>query len=219
MRRSGAALTVLGTSGLVATNASAQTGDGARGIFGDDVGDGGDLWAFVRGRMSSYGRVGSPDPAITLADRLRNEFNANADAWIDYGNWVIDEADVEPIGDTVVQVDVVLTRLRWPTADERVATTIDVDYDDATAQFTGLEWRAEAADDPDYQATVKNDAAENGADELQEFRRKFIATDDGEDHALPSSEYVSAHAGRYASLIELGEEGRSVLELFLGDLR
>jgi len=219
-RRAGVALTALGGSGLAATTASAQTDSSAsRGIFGEDVGDGGDLWAFLRGRMEGYGTVSPPEDAATLADRMRNEFNANSADWIDYGNWVIEEAGVEPIGDTVVQVDVALTRLRWPTVDETVATAIDVNYDDTLGEFTGLEWRLGAPEDPDYQATVKNDAAENGAAELAEFRRKFIATEDGERHELPSSEYVSAHAGRYASLIEIGDEGRSVLELFLGELR
>ncbi|PCR88691.1 hypothetical protein [Natrinema ejinorense] len=214
LRASGATLAAAGSAGLATTTASAQTN--SQGILADGVGEGGDFMAFIRGRIDGYGLAGAPETAATLADRLRNEFNANSEHWINYGNWLIDEGGVTALGDTVVGVDVAIDWTRWPTRSESVATTIDAGYDTDTDEFTSLEWRLEEATDPDYQATIKNEAAENGADELAEFRREFIDTDGNGNHEIPSSEYVSHHVGKYSSAIELGKEGRSVLELLLG---
>jgi len=211
LRRSGTALAAAGGAGLATTTASAQT-ETSGGILADGVGEG-DVWAFLRGRLSMPTRV--TNDATTLADRLRNEFNANTDAWIAYGNWLGAEHDVAPLGSTTVGVDVAVTD--WFADDDVVATTIDGDYDTETDEFTGLEWRLESPDDPDYEATIKDEAAANGADELAEFRRKFIDTETG-DHEIPPSEYVSEHLGRYSGVIELGGDGHTALELLLGEV-
>lgn len=216
-RTAGAALTVSGASVLASTTASAQT-DSQQGILADGVGESGHFWAFIQGKIDGYGLAGTPETAETLADRMRNEFNANSEAWLEYGNWLVAEHDVSPMGDTIVGVDVAITRSRWISRDESVATTIDVGYDTDTEQFTRLEWRLGEPDEPDYEAMVKNKAAENGADELAEFRREFIDTTGEGNHAIPSTEYVSHHVGKYSSAIELGEDGNSVLELLLGEV-
>ncbi len=210
-RRAGATLTALGGAGLATTTASAQT-QTEGGILADGVGEG-DVWAFLQGRLSMPTRV--TNDAATLADRLRNEFNANADAWIAYGNWLIDEHGVEPLGSTTVAVDVAVTD--WFDEPDIVATTIDAAYDTEADEFTGLEWRLGSPESPDYEATIKDEAAANGADELAEFRRKFIDAEDG-DHEIPPSEYVSEHLGRYSGVIELGPDGHTALELLLGEV-
>lgn len=217
MQASGATLTAVGTAGFASTSAAAQS-DTQQGILADGVGESGDMWAFIRGKISGYGLAGAPETAETLADRMRNEFNANSADWIAYGNWLVAEHGVSPMGDTIVGVDVSITRTRWATRDESVATTIDAGYDSEADEFTHLEWRLGAPDEPDYEATLKNTAAENGADELAEFRREFIATEDGEDHKIPSTEYVSRHVGKYSSAIEFGEDSQSVLDLLLGEV-
>ncbi|WP_337653283.1 hypothetical protein [Halomontanus rarus] len=212
----------LATTGSLAVastvpTASAQSSSSAppQGILSNGMGEGGDRSAFFRGLIASYrGSFGTPDTAETLADRMRNEFVANSDAWIDYGNWLIDEHDVTVLGSATIAVDVTITRMRWPTRDATVETTINATYDEDANAFTGLDWRLEPAEDPHYQVEIKNRAAEHAADELQSFRRQFIDPENG--HELPDSEYVSTIAGKYSTDIGLGEDSRNVLELLLG---
>jgi len=208
--------TVVGTVGLATTTASAQT-DAQQGILADGVGEGGDLRAFILGQIDGLS-LGPPEAtAATLADRLRNEFNANSSHWINYGNWLIDEYGVTALGDTLIAVDVKVDR--WVTDTETVATTIDAGYDTETDTFTSLEWRLGAPDDPDYQAALIDDAAKNGSDELAEFRREFIDTSGEGNHELPSRQYVSRMAGRYSRFVTVGDDGQSVFELLLGEIR
>ncbi|MFP8891834.1 hypothetical protein ACLI4U_18990 (plasmid) [Natrialbaceae archaeon A-CW2] len=211
MRRSGAALTTVGVAGL-AQSASAET-NSRQGILADGVGEGGDLFAFVRGFASKYrDSFGPPDQLETLSDRARNEFNANSQAWVDYGNWLITEQDVEPLGGATVAVDWELTRGRWPTGHGDLETHIDVGFDDDNDRFTSIEWHDESVDEPDYYVTLRNHAAESAADELSEFRREYIE----DEKSVPDVEYVSRLAGRYADGIALGEDSSNVVGLFIG---
>ena len=127
------------------------------------------------------------------------------------------EYGVTALGDTTVAVDVQVSQIIGEA--DVVPTTIDVGYDTEADEFTSLGWLLEEANDPDYEAVVMDDAAENGSDELAEFRRKFIDTDGGGNHELPSSEYINHHAGKYSRYIGLGEEGQTVFELLLGEVR
>lgn len=163
------------------------------------------------------GGYGAPPNAETLAERMSNEFVANEDAWVQYGNWLLDETGASGIGDAQVAVDVSITRTRWPTRSETVETVIDTEYDDDLDEFQSVDWRIESAEEPDYHVEIRNGAAENAADELQQFRREHIDEEEGE-HDLPSDQYVSEVAGRYLVNIGFGDETRSVLELFLGDV-
>ena len=224
---------------LVGSTVSADDGSGGepidqQGILADGVGDADDIIALFRGyssRLSSG--LTSPAPASTLADRMRNEFNANADHWLGYGNWLLDEQGVSPLGSATVGVDVAITRSRWPLrSSERVRTAIDVEFDADHRAYTGLEWRRfetgedgdgdsgeDDAPDPedfDYFVEIRNLAAERGADELQSFRHRFI-DENGSDHALPDSTYVSTIAGRHAMDLFFGSESKHVLQLLLGD--
>ena len=216
IKTGGVALT-FGSAGL-ATTASADSG-GGQGILAEGVaepGDG-DLGAFIRGFTSRFSSgYGSPESAENLADRMRNEFNANSDHWISYGNWLAEKEDISVPGSTIVGVDVAITRARWPTRNESVSTTIDAQFDDTTETFSSLEWRTGEPEEPDYEVTLKNKAAESAADELQSFRREYIDTENGEDHELPDEEYLSELVGKYSTSIALGEDSSNVLELLLG---
>lgn len=204
----------LAASVPIVGGANASDGETDAGVFADGVGDANDVAAFFRGQFSRLrGRHSAPPAAATLADRMRNEFTANEEAWLEYGTWLVDEHDVSPIGSATLQVDVVLTRWRWPTRSERQATTIDVSYEDQLATYWELDWTLGPAEDPDYHVEIHNQAAERAADELQEFRRRFIA--DG--HEIPDSEYLSELAGRHAPALRFGSESRHVLELLLGE--
>ncbi|WP_226043412.1 hypothetical protein [Natrinema sp. DC36] len=215
-RRAGAVATAFGTAGLVATSASAQTSQ--QGILADGVsGDVAfDPWTFIGGQLAGLSVLSWSEDAEVLADQIRNEFNANSEHWIAYGNWLIAESGVTALGDTTVGVDIQVSKTLGD--DEIVPTTIDVGYNTETDEFTSLEWRLEEADDPDYEAVVMDDAAENGSDELAEFRREFIDTDGNGNHELPSSEYINHHAGKYSRYIGLGDDGQTVFELLLGEV-
>ena len=194
------------------SSATADTGDGA-GIFADGVGDSGDAWAFFRGYFSRYqSGLSAPPSPETLADRMRNEFNANAEAWLSYGNWLVDEHDVSIQESATVQVDVKTSRVRWPfRSPAKTSTAIHVDSEDG--EYTDVSWIEGQPDDADYRVEIRNRAAEHAADELQTFRLQYI---DG-DHELPDSEYLSRVAGRHASNIGLGEDSKHALSLLLGD--
>ncbi|MFC6809803.1 hypothetical protein ACFQGT_00440 [Natrialbaceae archaeon GCM10025810] len=220
MRRTGATLTVVGTGSYVAIGGATAESDGSQGILADGIsGDAEpDYQSFARGYASRFASVtGAPEDVDALATDARNEFNANSDRWVSYGNWLLEEMDVVGSGDVEVGVDFHISRGRWPTRNERTETTIDVSYDDSEEEFTDLEWLDEAPDDPDFQLTLKNRAAENAADELSEFRAEWIG-DDEDDHELPDDAYLSELTGKYAGSIGLGEDERNVLELLLGEV-
>ncbi|ADB63914.1 hypothetical protein Htur_5026 (plasmid) [Haloterrigena turkmenica DSM 5511] len=215
-RTGGAALTVTGASALATTSASAQS-DSQQGILADGVGEGGNFRAFLEGKLSGVSVGGPSESAEVYADRMRNEFNANSEHWINYGNWLIDEYDVQAAGDTVVGVDVQVSK--FLRGDDVVSTTVDVGYDSETDQLTSLEWRLGAPEEPDYEVVLIDDAAENGADELADLRREFIDTSGEGDHSVPSEEYVSRHVGQYSSFIDLGNDGQTVFEMLLGEVK
>lgn len=218
LQAGGAAAVTIGTAGLATTTASAQSD--SQGILADGItGDTEQNWqAFVGGYLSRFGGVtGAPDGVDDLATDARNEFNANADLWVSYGNWLLEERDVTGSGDTTVGVEFRLTRGRWPTRDDSRETSIDVGYDDATEEFTSLEWRDEAAEDPDFELTLENLAAENAADELSDFREDWIGTEES-DHEFPDDDYLNHMAGKYASSIGIGPDSKGVLELFFGEV-
>lgn len=220
MRKTGAACVTIGTSGMVATTASAESGSSPpQGLLADGIGiEGGDRQAFLFGWLGSL-TTRATSPAVTVADRMRNEFNANADHWLAYGNWLIEEFDdVQPLGTVTLGVDVVMTT--WIGDDDRVETILEATYDDEEEAYTDLEWRVlDDEDDPDYSVRIEDKNAQNAADELQWYRREFIDTEDHEDHDLPDEEQASKLAGRYASLISpTDEDSRAVLELLLGKM-
>lgn len=213
LRRGAATVaTTVGAAGLAGT-ATAESDDLPHGVLADGF-DGGDRWAFfTSAARSQTGRLRSGSSAEILADRIRNEFNANADAWLSYGNWMLEDQNVSVLGDATVAVDVTKTSRVF--GDDTVATTLEVDYDGT--EFTALEWYLDDADDPDYRIEVRDYAAENAADELQTFRREYIGDSD-DDHELPDETYVSELAGKYWTLLSIGDEERSVLELLLGEI-
>ncbi|WP_245800697.1 hypothetical protein [Natrinema saccharevitans] len=224
-RAGGVALTATGASAF-ATTASAQsdtdteTESPPQGILANGVAGGGiDQSVFMTSFLGSMLPATSPTPAAkTLADRMRNEFTANSDHWVDYGNWLISTRDdVEPLGTVTLGLDVVVSRFMW-VEDERVETTIRAEYDDKAGQYTDLGWWIETPENPDYQAEIRDKAARNAADELQEFRRKFIDTEDGDDHRIPDKQYRSDIAGRYASYLRFGPDSKHILELLVGEI-
>lgn len=215
-----------GGAALVASPPAAATAaanSGPQGLSQGILADGFDdvefsTLGFIRGRSRGYsGGIGPQTPAETLADRMRNEFNANAGAWVSYGNWLIEELETTPLGSVTVAVDVRLSRRRWFFRAETVSTGIHVDYDEDSEQFVDLFWMTGEPDDPDYRVEVKDDAAENAADELQQFRRMWIG-ESRDDHEIPDGEYLSRLAGRYSSFISIGDRERSVLELLVGEV-
>lgn len=217
LRQTGATLTALGTAGLATTTSASAQSDSQQGILADGVGEGGNFRAFLEGKIAGISVRPPSESAEVYADRMRNEFNANSEHWINYGNWLIDEYDVQAAGDTVVGVDVRISRaLR---SDDVVPTTVDVGYDTEADRITSLEWRLEEADSADYEVALIDDAAKNGADELADLRREYIDTSGEGNHSVPSEEYVSRHVGRYSSFIDLGDDGQTVFEMLLGEVK
>lgn len=218
MRTSGATLTALGGAGMVATTASADP-DPSAGILADGFEDAFDGRAFARGFASRYGgRYGSPDPLERLATNARNEFDANSDQWVAYGNWLLEEQNVRALGGGEIGVTFKITRGRWPFSNpDPVETAIHVGYDDAQDAFDSLEWVDEPAEDPIYEFTVSNRAAEYAHAELIDYRETWIG-DDADDHEVPDAEYVNELAGKYWDAISMGEDERSVIELLLGEV-
>ncbi|USZ73794.1 hypothetical protein NGM15_18480 (plasmid) [Natronosalvus halobius] len=201
-----------------ATPVSAQTETESRqGILADGVAEGGDNWAFFSGMMSSaFGTIGRREDPERLAGAMQNEFNANADAWVSYGNWLTDEYDVQPIGAANINVTVAQTRRVLPDPFEPYETHIEVGYDDETETFDHLEWHDGEVDDADYHLEIRNQAAESAPDELLEFRQTFIG-EDGEGHELPDQEYISELQGKYFNYLRFGEDAEHVLQLLLGN--
>lgn len=218
LRVSGATLTAIGGGSLAATTGSATDDDTApgQGIFGPGFEPEPDLTVALQGFFARYrGGYGPPTSVETLAERARNEFAANERLWTDYGNWVLDEHDVSSLGETTIGVTFALTRSGWPTRDESIDTTIDVAVEDD--RVTGVDWRPDDPDDPDYEITIGNDAARYAYDELRQFRERFIDAD-GDDHQLPDDEYLNRLAGRYWDFVSFGPDSKSVLELLLGEV-
>ncbi|APX98672.1 hypothetical protein BB347_17715 (plasmid) [Natronorubrum daqingense] len=149
---------------------------------------------------------------------MRNEFEANTDAWISYGNWLIDEFDdVQPAGTVTVQVDILQTKRLDD--DDRVETVLEAEFDENQHEYTDLSWTVDEPDDPDYTIAIRNSAALNASDDLLEYRRSYIdESGDADNHELPDEEYVSTLAGKYAPGLIFGEEEHSVLELLVGDI-
>ncbi|NUC75057.1 hypothetical protein HTZ84_22590 [Haloterrigena sp. SYSU A558-1] len=148
---------------------------------------------------------------------MRNEFVANEDHWLNYGNWLVSEHDeVEPLGTTTLQVDVFESTIRGE--GDRVETVIEADYDDSAEEFTAIDWRIEVPDEPDYQVGIKDSHARLADDDLMEFRRKFIDESGDGNHALPNGEYVEELKGRYWDGITIGPDSKGVLEILVGEL-
>ena len=213
------AVTAVATVGVTGATTTASASESTGSVLTDAFGDAEfDAVSFIRGYVSRYGGgYGSPPDVEDLATDARNEFNANADRWIDYGNWLLSEHDLSASGDTTASVEFSISRWRWPTRDESVETSIIVGYDDATDEFTDLEWLAEPADDPDFEIAIEDSAAENAGDELSGFRRDYIGVGD-EGHELPENEYLNKIAGKYSGSVGLGSDAQSVLELLLGEV-
>ncbi|UTF52754.1 twin-arginine translocation signal domain-containing protein [Natronosalvus rutilus] len=207
IQASGLAVATTGVSMPV----SAQTTDSTQGILADGITYEPDYGAFASGLFS--GRVWRPKDLEQTVDDARNEFRANSDRWVSYGNWLLEEADVSPYGNA--EIGVTFKHDYFLKSEETTETTVVADYDDATDRFTDLDWLLESPEDPDFEVTLTNNTAENASDELSEFRRKFI-DDDGDDHELPSNEYLNTIAGKYAFAIGVGEDASNVLELLLG---
>ena len=222
LQRTGAALTAIGTAGLTASaSASAQT-DGdepPQGLLGGgfDV-EGGDIWAFLRGFKSARQSPLASTPSLeNLADGMRNEFVANEEHWLNYGNWLIAEYDdVEPLGTTTLQVDVFESTVRGE--GDRVETVIEAEFDDTTDEYTAIDWRVEAPDDPDYQVGIKDSHARLADDDLMEFRRRFIDESGDGEHELPDGEYVEELKGRYWDGLTFGPDSKGVLEILVGEV-
>ncbi|SEW32918.1 hypothetical protein [Natrinema salifodinae] len=221
LRQTGATLTAIGTAGLATTTASAQTDDdsppGGLLASGFDVGNG-SIFAFLRGFRSARQSPLAQTPSLeNLADGMRNEFVANEEHWINYGNWLVSEHDeVEPLGTTTLQVDVFESTIRGE--GDRVETVIEAEYDDSTEEFTAIDWRIEAPENPDYQVGIKDSHARLADDDLMEYRRKFIDESGDGNHAMPDGEYVEELKGRYWDGITIGPDSKGVLEILVGEV-
>lgn len=214
-RRFLAATTGVVAGGVVTTESVSANHDAPPGgVFADGFASSRNFRSFVDGISSRYSTIGAPAGLQTLVDRVVNEFKANEAAWIDYGDWAAQEHDLTPLGDSTIAVDFAITRGRWPTRDEEISTTLQADFDTNSETYERVSWTIESAENPDYEAVIRNRAAENAADELQHFRREFIDTEAG--HELPDEDYISMMAGRYGSSISFGEDTENVLELLLG---
>lgn len=173
--------------------------------------------AFLRGYASaSTAGLSSPPPVETLASEARAELNDHADEWMSYGEWLVDEYDVAPMESASLRVDLVVTRRRWLTRDERTSTAIVAEYDDDTGTFDTLEWTDDDPDDPDYHLELLDVAAERAADELREFRSRYV---DAGSHALPDDEYLNRVAGRYWTSLRFGSDSEHILEILMGEFR
>lgn len=210
----GATLTTVGGAGLVATTASAD--GSSQGILGDGIEASPDYLAFTSGFVSQYSRIASSSPDIeNVADSARNEFGNNSELWVEYGNWLAEEYDASGIAGGTANVTFEITRGSSPFGGpQSTETAIEAFYEDG--EFTDLEWRAEPVDDPDFEATLRDNAAIGASDELQDFRREFIDSDRG--HELPDNEWLNELAGRYANSLSLSGNTKATLEVLLGDV-
>lgn len=216
LRTSGAALTAVGTAGLASTTASAQSDGDSQGILADGFEVEPDRSAFLKGYVAGIAdRFSGYDDPATLADRMRNEFNANTDAWLRYGNWLLEEADVTAAGSATVGVDIGISRIPFNEPEDVVETHINAEYDDGAEEFVDLEWLDSAVDEPDFQVGLRNQAAQNGADDLSEFRRRYIGKSEA-DHEIPDDKYLNDLAGKYSSTLRIGEDSQTVLNVLLG---
>ena len=213
LRRSGLAVAAVGGVSLSTTTAAADSG--ASGVLGNGFAPERDFGAFVRGFVQRYrGGYGPPDDVEDMASRARNEFAANEDLWVSYGNYLLDEADVDADGDATVAVDFEITRRRWPLGTQRTPTVIEVEAGD---RFEAVSWELTEADDPDFSVTVTNVAAESASDELSKFRREWIGESE-DDHEQPADEYLNELAGQYWDGIRFGDPELSVVEVLLGEV-
>ena len=209
----GTSAAAVGGLGTIAT-ASAETNTEG-GVLGPGFAPEFELQAFVGGFMQRYRTVGGPpDDVEDMAARARNEFGNNEDLWLSYGNWLLDEAEVNADGDATVAVDFEITRRRWPINTQRTPTVIEVEADD---RFEAVSWELGEAEDPDFEVTVANVAAESAADELSKFRREWIGENE-DDHEHPSDEHLNELAGQYWDGISFGDSERSVIEVLLGEV-
>lgn len=208
----GAGAIAIGTSGVATAS---DDPDEFAGVFGHEFEVERDTMAFARGILSGFNGLSAPPRVETLADRARNEFQANRDVWVSYGNWIIDEHGSAPADAKEIGVEFSLTRTRWATRSESAATTIDVTFEND--RVDELDWRSGEPDDPDYEVELRNYAAERAADELQTFRREWI-DEGGDDHELPSNEYLNELAGSYLPSVYLGSDSQSTIEVLLGEV-
>ena len=220
MQRAGVVMTTTGTAGLASTATAQSDGEELpQGLLGGglDV-DGGSLWAFFRGFRSARQMPFSSTSSLeNLADGMRNEFDANEEHWLNYGNWLISEYDeIEPLGTTTVQVDVFESTVRGE--GDRVETVIDAEFDDTADEYTAIDWRVEEPEDPDYQVGIKDSHARLADDDLMEFRRKHIDESGDGNHEIPDGEYVEELKGRYWDGITVGPESKGVLEILVGEI-
>lgn len=220
LRMSGAALTAVGTVGLATTSASAQTSDSPpQGLLAGGLDtEGGSVWALLRGfRSARQSSLASTPSLENLADGMRNEFVANEQHWLNYGNWLISEYDdIEPLGTTTLQVDVFEPSIRGEA--ERVETVIETNYDDTTETLTAIDWRAEEPDDPDYQVGIEDSHARLADDDLMTFRRQYIDESGEGNHEIPDGEYVEELKGRYWDGLTFGPESKGVIEILVGEV-
>ncbi|APX98749.1 hypothetical protein BB347_18465 (plasmid) [Natronorubrum daqingense] len=145
---------------------------------------------------------------------MANEFNANTDAWLSYGNWLLEEAGVTAAGSATVAVEVGISRIPFRDVEDAVETHITTEYDSDAGEFNDLEWVDEPTDDADFEVALHNLAAENGDGELFEFRSEYIDTDG--DHELPDDAYLNRLAGKYGGVVGVGEESMTVFDILLG---
>lgn len=206
---------VIGATGL----ASAEGTNDFPGIFGHQMEVEREWRAFLRGWFTGARTINTPSTTVTLADRARNEFVANQDAWISYGNWLIDEHGGVPTEEAVIGLDFAITQtgslLSLQTG--RTETAIYATLDSDAGEVESIEWVLEAPDSPDYHVTLENDAAQGAADELQSYRREWIDMD-GDDHALPTDEYLNELAGEYWTNLRLGADSKSIVQVILGEV-
>lgn len=198
--------------------ASAQTATDFGGVFGHEIEVEPDRWEVFQGFISRFDGFSAPPDAETLSERARNEFVANEEAWLSYGNWILEEYDADPVESATIAIDFTLTRRTWPTMSGSTRTGLHVTFDSDAQLVERIDWRQEEPDDPDYEVELTNKAAEEAADELQRFRGLWIDEHDG-DHELPTDEYFSRMGGRYFSAVSFGQESRNIIDVLLGEVQ
>ena len=183
MRRSGAALTAVGTASLASTSAAAQTSsDSERSGFDEFL----MMLAGIQGELDSriQRAVGDRSDAKTAATNAQEEFNAHSGEWVDYIN---EHASLS--GD--IQV-VALEYVPNPESEPSDTHTdyLVTEYDGE--QYTSAEIVESTDRTVDETVRLESIAAENADDELATAYEDFVSED-----KPPSGRHLAYLAGKY----------------------
>jgi len=182
MRRSGAALTAVGTASLASTTASAQSSSEDYSTLEQAL----MTLAGIQGEIDSRVEraIGDRSNAETAATNAQEEFNAHSDEWVDYIN---EHASLSG--------DIQVVELEYVPNPEAKPDDVHTDYLETT--YDGEEYMsAEIVDETDREVdeTVRLEsiAAENADDELAYAYEEFVSQNNP-----PSERHLAYLAGKY----------------------